>query len=778
MSQTYRIGVGNSSPGGMHIHRVPGEVLEVVFWMLDPLSALACEQVCVRWRDLMSGYWLRRLCRVEYNVHKFSLEAFGHLVKGEEDSWAWWPQIKRFITLENSLDKIHQNPIPKKEYQFKLSNVGIPSTGGRHVCGGYLLVINLVANSNVVPNTIQASTSNGNSRSDDTTMNKLRWTVQSVNNTNGGGALGSTSPGNASNQQRKIGKNAIWQLNIYHILTGKLVKTVPNINMVQPCIAGCCFDDVTPSPQQFSNGTGSDRNEGAVSNGVAGDNNSGGQSTTSSILSSLLKRGTNSSRSKNFLNTKISAIVLFERDRATTQSKIVVVKAPFGMSHLMHQYSMAPTSMASMGEGEVEESDEEESLTANEFLTRSMSDHSNCAAGAGTSADSNKNGVIGLREYFFSTEFKKSQSTIRVFDHLLVVTFRHEEKTQTELQVHHILDYGHKVKEWKRWTVPEQVWRVEFKDEHVFALACRTKVLFFNVLHGSYQTIYSTTSHIPKTRLFIGMHHVMFASDYGSKPAVILPILNSDSVHVAGNLQQQSNHPLSSSSSMPCGSSNSTSNSTSSSISSFSSANTSTHNTAAAAVSYNTSSQNSSNSNSSNGSKNASNGGNASSVRTLSSNSFSAKLNIQCNSLISSPLQNPRSPLQSSSTGGGYTGQYGIGCSSPPAPTGSCEAVMIDSIKWRDLSFKSASIGSTVLVDSPDESQLTLMNVDHPLVRVEYPHPSVNTRDCELCGVSLVGHHLLVVLRNFRQNMCHVIKMNLLWRQSDVNNAHLHNTIL
>ena len=187
--------------------------------------------------------------------------------------------------------------------------------------------------------------------------------------------------------------------------------------------------------------------------------------------------------------------------------------------------------------------------------------------------------------------------------------------------------------------------------------------------------------------------------DYGSKPAVILPILNSDSVHVAGNLQQQSNHPLSSSSSMPCGSSNSTSNSTSSSISSFSSANTSTHNTAAAAVSYNTSSQNSSNSNSSNGSKNASNGGNASSVRTLSSNSFSAKLNIQCNSLISSPLQNPRSPLQSSSTGGGYTGQYGIGCSSPPAPTGSCEAVMIDSIKWRDLSFKSASIGSTVLVD-------------------------------------------------------------------------------
>ena len=89
------------------------------------------------------------------------------------------------------------------------------------------------------------------------------------------------------------------------------------------------------------------------------------------------------------------AIVLFERDRATTQSKIVVVKAPFGMSHLMHQNSMAHTSMASMGEGEVEESDEEESLTANEFLTRSMSDHSNCAAGAGTGADSNKNGVIG-----------------------------------------------------------------------------------------------------------------------------------------------------------------------------------------------------------------------------------------------------------------------------------------------------------------------------------------------------------------------------------------------
>ena len=107
-------------------------------------------------------------------------------------------------------------------FRFKLSNVGIPSTGGRHVCGGYLLVINLVANSTVVPNTIQASTSNGNSRSDDTTMNKLRWTVQSVNNTNGGGAVGSTSPGNASNQQRKIGKNAIWQLNIYHILTGMI----------------------------------------------------------------------------------------------------------------------------------------------------------------------------------------------------------------------------------------------------------------------------------------------------------------------------------------------------------------------------------------------------------------------------------------------------------------------------------------------------------------------------------------------------------------------------
>ena len=63
----------------------------------------------------------------------------------------------------------------------------------------------------------------------------------------------------------------------------------------------------------------------------------------------------------------------------------------------------------------------------------------------------------GLREFFFTTNFKQSQSTIRVFDHLLVATYRHQERIETELQVHHILDYGNRVEEWKRWIVPEQV---------------------------------------------------------------------------------------------------------------------------------------------------------------------------------------------------------------------------------------------------------------------------------------------------------------------------------
>ncbi len=36
---------------------------------------------------------------------------------------------------------------------------------------------------------------------------------------------------------------------------------------------------------------------------------------------------------------------------------------------------------------------------------------------------------------------------------------------------------------------------------------------------------------------------------------------------------------------------------------------------------------------------------------------------------------------------------------SPSSSSSSSEAVMIDSIKWRDLGFKSASIGCTVLVD-------------------------------------------------------------------------------
>ena len=142
----------------------------------------------------------------------------------------------------------------------------------------------------------------------------------------------------------------------------------------------------------------------------------------------------------------------------------------------------------------------------------------------------------------------------------------------------------------------------------------------------------------------------LFVLDYGSKPAVILPILNSDSVHVAGNLQLQTP-------SNPSTSSN------------------------------NTTATNSANTTSSSSSLRPS------SVKSLS-NSFSAKLNIQCNS-SSSGLAGA-----SFSSSSAVPHQCGMGGSGGGCGVMShCEAVMIDSITWRDLSFKSASIGSTVLVD-------------------------------------------------------------------------------
>ena len=55
-----------------------------------------------------------------------------------------------------------------------------------------------------------------------------RWTVQSVNNSTSsfaGGSQGSSTGGGGS-QMRKMSKSpsCIWQLNIYHIITGELRK--------------------------------------------------------------------------------------------------------------------------------------------------------------------------------------------------------------------------------------------------------------------------------------------------------------------------------------------------------------------------------------------------------------------------------------------------------------------------------------------------------------------------------------------------------------------------
>ena len=57
-------------------------------------------------------------------------------------------------------------------------------------------------------------------------------------------------------------------------------------------------------------------------------------------------------------------------------------------------------------------------------------------------------------------------------------------------------------------------------------------------------------------------------------------------------------------------------------------------------------------------------------------------------------VNEPHSP-----TSPGSDRMFAFGTSGVNGGGPSHEAVMIDSIKWRDLSFKSASIGCTVLVD-------------------------------------------------------------------------------
>ena len=82
--------------------------------------------------------------------------------------------------------------------------------------------------------------------------------------------------------------------------------------------------------------------------------------------------------------TFFPAVVLFERDRATNQSKIVVVKAPLGNPNNIKDTSSSSSSPFSplWGDMDNDDSDDGDCLTANEFLKRSMSDQSAAAAAA------------------------------------------------------------------------------------------------------------------------------------------------------------------------------------------------------------------------------------------------------------------------------------------------------------------------------------------------------------------------------------------------------------
>ena len=69
-------------------------------------------------------------------------------------------------------------------FRFKLSNVGMASIGGRHVCGPYLLVINLVANTTPFPpsnsNNSPATSPTGGVHSPNdsyTTRDKFRYSL-------------------------------------------------------------------------------------------------------------------------------------------------------------------------------------------------------------------------------------------------------------------------------------------------------------------------------------------------------------------------------------------------------------------------------------------------------------------------------------------------------------------------------------------------------------------------------------------------------------------------
>ena len=87
--------------------------------------------------------------------------------------------------------------------------------------------------------------------------------------------------------------------------------------MVQPCIAGCCFEDPTKDPSDGSSSGGGGGGGGSTNGGDRGDSSqqtnpfssiSASSSSTSSLFASILKRnsGNSSSRNKQFLNSKIS----------------------------------------------------------------------------------------------------------------------------------------------------------------------------------------------------------------------------------------------------------------------------------------------------------------------------------------------------------------------------------------------------------------------------------------------------------------------------------------
>ena len=66
----------------------------------------------------MRSYWVNRMSKMGRNAHKFSLEAFGYLIREDRgDPLTQIAQVKRILILQHSLEKIHKIEASRKEYQ-------------------------------------------------------------------------------------------------------------------------------------------------------------------------------------------------------------------------------------------------------------------------------------------------------------------------------------------------------------------------------------------------------------------------------------------------------------------------------------------------------------------------------------------------------------------------------------------------------------------------------------------------------------------------------------